>query len=82
MPPSAGKSDCRLRAAPVCRGQRDADCGARDEHASDGTRVKFRTINEIDGTFSAAVTGRATGTHVVTDPGHGIGRLTYLVISR
>ena len=47
-----------------------------------GTPVKFRTIDEIDGSFSGAVPGRATGTHVVTDPGHGIGRLTYLVISR
>jgi hypothetical protein len=47
-----------------------------------GTPVKFRTIDEIDGSFSAAVPGRATGTHVATDPGTGIGRLTYLVISR
>ena len=47
-----------------------------------GTPVKFRTIDEIDGSFSAAVPGRATGTHVTTDPGTGIGRLTYLVISR
>jgi len=47
-----------------------------------GTPVKFRTIDEIDGSFSAAVPGRATGTHVATNPGTGIGRLTYLVISR
>lgn len=49
---------------------------------SAGTPVKFRTIDEIDGSFSAAVPGRATGTHVATAPGTGIARLTYLVISR
>jgi hypothetical protein len=47
-----------------------------------GTRVSFRTINEIDGTFSAPVPGRASGRDVATDPGTGITELTYLVISR
>jgi hypothetical protein len=47
-----------------------------------GTRVRFRTINEIDGTFSAAVPGQAWGTYLATDPGAGITELTWLVISR
>jgi len=47
-----------------------------------GTRVRFRTISEIDGSFSEPVTGRATGTFVATDSSAGITRLTYLVISR
>lgn len=47
-----------------------------------GTRVKFRTIDEIDGTFSDPVAGASTGRYLVTDPATGINRLTYLVISR
>lgn len=47
-----------------------------------GTRVKFRTINEIDGTFSEPVSGVATGEFVTTDPETGITELTHLVISR
>jgi hypothetical protein len=47
-----------------------------------GTRVKFRTIDEIDGTFSPPVGGHATGRYLMTDPSAGISRLTYLVISR
>jgi hypothetical protein len=47
-----------------------------------GTRVKFWTIDEIDGTFSTPVPGTATGTYVATDAAAGITRLTYLVISR
>jgi hypothetical protein len=47
-----------------------------------GTRVKFRTIDEIDGTFSEPIAGASTGRYLVTDPATGIHRLTYLVISR
>jgi hypothetical protein len=47
-----------------------------------GTPVRFRTINEIDGTFSAPVPGQAGGRYLRTDPGTGITELTYLVISR
>lgn len=47
-----------------------------------GTRVKFRTINEIDGTFSEPVSGLASGEFVATDPAAGITELTHLVISR
>jgi hypothetical protein len=49
---------------------------------ADGTRVNFRTINEIDGTFSAAVPGQAARGYLATDPGAGITELTWLVISR
>ena len=78
-----GGRDRRLRAAPVCRDQRDADCGARAEHdLRAGTRVRFRTINEIDGTFSPPAPGQAWGRYVATDPGAGIRELTWLVISR
>jgi hypothetical protein len=48
----------------------------------DGTRVNFRTINEIDGTFSAPVPGHAARGYLATDPGAGITELTWLVISR
>jgi len=48
----------------------------------DGTRVNFRTINEIDGTFSAPVPGQAARGYLATDPGAGITELTWLVISR
>jgi hypothetical protein len=47
----------------------------------DGATVTFRTINEIDGTFSAPVPGRASGGYLATDPGAGITELTWLVIS-
>ena len=43
----------------------------------DGTLVRFRTINQIDGTLSAAVPGRASGKYW-----RRISELTYLVISR
>jgi hypothetical protein len=46
-----------------------------------GTPVLFRTIRDIDGTFSEPVPGRATGTHVVTDATRGIAALTHLVIT-
>jgi hypothetical protein len=46
-----------------------------------GTLVSFRTIDDINGTFSAPVPGRATGTHVVTGASTGIGALTHLVIT-
>jgi hypothetical protein len=48
----------------------------------DGTPITFRTIDEIDGTFSAPVPGRASGGYLVTEPGAGILELTYIVISR
>jgi hypothetical protein len=47
-----------------------------------GTPVRFRTINEIDGTFSAPVAGQAGGRYLTTDAGAGITELTYLIISR
>ena len=47
-----------------------------------GARVTFRTIDEIDGTFSAPVPGRVSDGFLATDPGAGITELTYLVISR
>jgi hypothetical protein len=47
-----------------------------------GTRVAFRTIREIDGTFSDPVPGRSTGTHIHTDTGRGITELTHVVITR
>jgi hypothetical protein len=47
-----------------------------------GTRVKFRTIDEIDGSLSEPVAGMSTGRYLATDPAAGINRLTYLVISR
>jgi hypothetical protein len=47
-----------------------------------GTAVRFRTISELDGLMSMPVTGHADGQFVATDPGVGIDRLTWLVISR
>jgi hypothetical protein len=46
-----------------------------------GTRVMFRTIDEIDGSFSEPVPGLASGEFVATDPAAGITELTHLVIS-
>ena len=46
-----------------------------------GTPVRFRSVDDIDGTLSAPVPGRATGTHVVTDGSAGITRLTHVVIT-
>ncbi|GAB4509356.1 MAG: hypothetical protein Tsb0020_25830 [Haliangiales bacterium] len=48
----------------------------------DGTPVKFRTISELDGNFSEPAPGAANGGQVSTDPGVGITRITYLVITR
>jgi hypothetical protein len=50
--------------------------------AAEGAVVGFRTISEIDGTLSTAAPGRVVGGVAATDAGAGIGRLTYLVISR
>jgi len=47
-----------------------------------GTEVHFRTIDEIDGRFSGPVVGHADGSMVATDPGLGITRLTWLILSR
>jgi hypothetical protein len=47
-----------------------------------GSRVRFRTIGELDGSFSEPAGGSATGTHVVTNPGAGISQLTHLVITQ
>jgi hypothetical protein len=47
-----------------------------------GSRVRFRTISDLDGSFSAPFDGSATGTHLVTDPGTGISALTHLVVTR
>ncbi|MEZ4432311.1 MAG: hypothetical protein R3F65_07850 [bacterium] len=47
-----------------------------------GTRVWFRTLSDLDGTCSAAAAGTADGAAVATDPGEGIGALTWLVVSR
>ncbi len=47
-----------------------------------GTPVRFRTIREIDGSFSEPAPGRATGTHVATDRSAGITELTHVVITR
>ena len=46
-----------------------------------GTRVNFRTIDEIDGHFSVPVPGVANGQTVETLPSVGIVELTWLVIS-
>ena len=45
------------------------------------TEVFFRTIDEIEGNFSAPVPGTADGDFVETDPGEGIAELSWLVIS-
>lgn len=45
------------------------------------TEVFFRTIDEIEGNFSAPVPGTADGELVETDPGEGIAELSWLVIS-
>lgn len=45
------------------------------------TRVTFRTISDLDGTFSDPVPGVATGAFVTTDPGVGITELTHLVVA-
>ncbi|MDI1484190.1 hypothetical protein QHF84_46765 [Polyangium sp. y55x31] len=47
-----------------------------------GTKVRFRTISEIDGAFSEPVPGEADGTSVATAPQVGISELTWLVISK
>ncbi|MDI3290829.1 hypothetical protein [Polyangium sp. 15x6] len=47
-----------------------------------GTKVRFRTISEIDGAFSEPVPGEADGTSVATAPQMGITELTWLVISK
>lgn len=48
----------------------------------DGTRVHFRTFSAVDGSLSAAATGAVEGGVARTDPGVGIGELSYLVVSR
>jgi hypothetical protein len=47
----------------------------------DGTAVNFRTVNEIDGTWSAPAAGVVRQSVAVSDAGTGINELTYLVIS-
>jgi hypothetical protein len=47
-----------------------------------GTRVRFRTISEVDGDLSTPVSGTADGSVLTTEQGSGITELTWLVISR
>ncbi|MDI1432775.1 hypothetical protein [Polyangium sorediatum] len=47
-----------------------------------GTKVRFRSISEIDGAFSEPVPGEADGTSVATAPQTGLTELTWLVISK
>ena len=47
-----------------------------------GTKVRFRTVSEIDGTFSDPVPGEADGASVATAPETGIHELTWLLITR
>jgi len=47
-----------------------------------GTPVRFRTIDEIDGTLSEPVPGEADGQFAATDPDAGIAELSWLVLSR
>jgi hypothetical protein len=49
---------------------------------ADGTVVHFRTVEELDGALSAPAAGRADGAFVSTDPGQGILKLTWLIVSR
>lgn len=53
-----------------------------DSGLAAGTEVRFRTISEIDGTFSEPVAGLADGARVATGEGLGITELTWLVISK
>jgi hypothetical protein len=48
---------------------------------ADGTAVSFRTISEIDGTFSDRSPGQVAAGIASTAPAAGIRHLTYLVIS-
>ncbi len=47
---------------------------------ADGAAVDFYGVSEIDGLLSAAAVGHASGGAVRTDPGQGLGSLTYVVI--
>ncbi|MFV8749169.1 hypothetical protein ACNOYE_01315 [Nannocystaceae bacterium ST9] len=48
----------------------------------EGSAVELRTINELDGNFAELVPGVVEGGFVTSEPGTGITRLTYLVVSR
>jgi hypothetical protein len=47
-----------------------------------GTKVRLRTIGELDGKLSAAESGTSDGKFVIADPGAGIFNLTWLVVSQ
>jgi hypothetical protein len=47
----------------------------------DGTAVEFRTLDELDCEFLDVVPGQVVDGHATSDPGTGIMRLTYLVLS-
>lgn len=47
-----------------------------------GTKVRLRTIGELDGKLSAAESGTSDGKFVISDPGAGILNLTWLVVSQ
>jgi hypothetical protein len=47
----------------------------------DGSVVEFRSVGELDGNFVEVVPGHVEEGHATTDPGTGITRITYLVIS-
>jgi hypothetical protein len=49
---------------------------------ADGSDVRFHTVDELDGEFWETVPGRVEQGHAITDPGTGITKITYLVISR
>jgi len=47
-----------------------------------GTKVRLRTIRELDGRLSPPEGGTSDGKFIVSDPGAGIADLTWLVVSR
>jgi hypothetical protein len=46
-----------------------------------GSKLRFRTISELDGSLSEPALGHSDGAFLATDPGQGLTELTWLVIS-
>jgi hypothetical protein len=47
----------------------------------EGTPLRFHTVDELDGRIGETVPGRVEQGYATTDPGTGITKITYLVIS-
>jgi hypothetical protein len=82
-PELAGRTVIAVYALHPFAAKSTSPIGVRSPAAlADGTAVDFYAVSEIDGRLSAPAVGHASGGFVRTDPGQGLGFLTYVVLAQ